>query len=53
MFYSPESIATVSLVKDVLNIDETSIYFDSRESLTMYVHHKDQMYELWEYEKGL
>ena len=30
MYYDPDSIATLLSVKDVLNIDETSIYFDLR-----------------------
>ena len=49
MYYDPDSIATLLSVKDVLNIDETSIYFDLREILTMYVWYKEQIYEYTEY----
>ena len=37
MYYDLNSIETLLSVKDILNIDETSIYFYLRESLTMYV----------------
>ena len=46
MFYNPTSIATILVVKDVLDLNETSIYLDSKKKRSMYVKHKNHMYKL-------
>ena len=53
MYYNLESIATVLLIKDVLDVENTYIIFDSRKRRSMFVYFGDKEFEFRKYSNGL
>ena len=53
IFYNPKAIATVIAIRDVLNLENTTIFFDNKRAREMIVNHRGEQLIFKEHKNGL
>ena len=53
MYYNPNVIAAVLSIKDVLNLDGASTFYDSKKERNIFVNYRSKIYKFEEHNDGL